>query len=57
MRYQPSVDWPVESNQFYTVMLVDPDAPSRFNATLKSVLHWLAVNIPGNQISMGETVA
>ncbi len=57
MRYQPNVNWPVESKQFYTIMLVDPDAPSRSNSTLKNILHWLSVNIPETHISKGETVA
>ncbi|XP_078430758.1 protein HEADING DATE 3A-like [Wolffia australiana] len=31
---------------FYTLVLVDPDAPSPSNPTLREYLHWLVVDIP-----------
>jgi len=33
---------------------LDPDAPSRKNATYREWHHWLVVNIPGTDISKGE---
>ena len=32
---------------FYTLMLVDPDAPSPAEPTFRAWLHWLVVDIPG----------
>lgn len=57
MRYEPCVNWPTENNAYYTLMLMDPDAPTRYNATARNFLHWLAVNIPGAQVAKGEIVA
>lgn len=38
----PSLKWSSEgSDVLYTVFMVDPDAPSRANATLREVRHWL----------------
>lgn len=35
----------------------DPDAPSRKDPKFREVLHWLVVNVPGSDLSKGETVA
>ncbi|KAK4480812.1 hypothetical protein RD792_011663 [Penstemon davidsonii] len=32
---------------FYTLVLVDPDAPSPSNPNLREYLHWLVTDIPG----------
>ncbi|KAJ8460161.1 hypothetical protein OPV22_033087 [Ensete ventricosum] len=32
---------------FYTLVMVDPDAPSPSNPTLKEYLHWMMTDIPG----------
>ena len=34
--------------------MLDPDAPSRANPTLREVAHWMVVNVPGNNVSQGE---
>jgi phosphatidylethanolamine-binding protein (PEBP) family uncharacterized protein len=34
--------------------MTDPDAPSRQNAKFREWHHWLVVNIPGSQLSLGE---
>lgn len=33
----------------------DPDAPTREDPKFGEVRHWLVVNIPGNDLSLGET--
>uniref|UniRef100_A0A0E0JFB6 Uncharacterized protein n=2 Tax=Oryza punctata TaxID=4537 RepID=A0A0E0JFB6_ORYPU len=33
--------------QFYTLVMVDPDAPNPSNPTLREYLHWLVTDIPG----------
>ena len=55
MRYIPYVTWPIESNSYYSLIMTDPDAPTRYNATSRENHHWLVVNIPGNNIALGET--
>ncbi|KAF3780660.1 HEADING DATE 3A protein [Nymphaea thermarum] len=32
---------------FYTLVMVDPDAPSPSNPTLREYLHWMVTDIPG----------
>lgn len=54
MKDEPSLMWPAEADSFYTVMLIDPDAPSRQNPQFKNVLHWLVVNVPGHDVAAGE---
>ena len=36
--------------------LIDPDAPSRSNPVNGEILHWMVINIPGNDISKGEGI-
>ena len=40
-------DTPSNSDEKYTLMMVDPDAPSPQRPTIRSFLHWLVTNIPG----------
>lgn len=54
---QPEVKWNAESNTFYTLMMVDPDAPSYPQPTNRSIKRWLVGNIPGNNISGGDVLA
>ncbi|CAI6347945.1 unnamed protein product [Macrosiphum euphorbiae] len=48
---QPSVRWNAEPYSFYTLCLTDPDA-----GKLKEFHHWLVGNIPGADVSVGETL-
>jgi len=50
------IEWPVEEGAFYTLCMLDPDAPSRAEPTLREVHHWMVTNIPGNNISKGEVL-
>jgi phosphatidylethanolamine-binding protein (PEBP) family uncharacterized protein len=49
---EPTVLFTGDPDTLYTVLMTDPDAP------VKSWLHWLLVNIPGdsNDIFQGEAV-
>ncbi|PSC69363.1 FLOWERING LOCUS T-like isoform X2 [Micractinium conductrix] len=38
----------------YTLMLVDPDAPSPTSPKYRSWLHWLVINIPQHDVARGE---
>lgn len=53
---KPMLKWDADPNAFYTLLLTDPDAPSRTKATMREYRHWAVVNIPGNAVEMGETV-
>ncbi|VDM23834.1 unnamed protein product [Toxocara canis] len=57
VRNPPTVGWDANSNVLYTLILTDPDAPSRQNPTLREWLHWLVINIPGNNTSRGNVIA
>jgi phosphatidylethanolamine-binding protein (PEBP) family uncharacterized protein len=35
-------------NNFYTLVMTDPDAPSPSEPTLREWLHWIVTDIPGN---------
>ncbi|ALC47241.1 CG7054 [Drosophila busckii] len=55
---EPSVSWAAESTDaLYTLLMVDPDAPSRAQPTFREILHWAVVNIVGNQLASGDTLA
>ncbi|XP_066965327.1 protein D3-like [Macrobrachium rosenbergii] len=51
------ISWPADSSSLYTLCMTDPDAPSRQNPAMREFLHWLVVNIPGCELSKGETLA
>ncbi|XP_011192817.2 phosphatidylethanolamine-binding protein homolog F40A3.3-like [Zeugodacus cucurbitae] len=54
---QPTASWEAEDDALYTLFMVDPDAPSRAEPTYREILHWLVVNIPGNKVADGQTIA
>lgn len=56
MKDKPQVTWNAEKGAYYTLMLVDPDAPTRTNATLREVRHWLVVNIPESTVESGDEI-
>nr|QDK54859.1 FLOWERING LOCUS T-like 1 [Chenopodium ficifolium] len=42
---------------FYTLVMVDPDAPSPSNPNLREYLHWLVTDIPGSTgASFGQEI-
>ena len=50
----PSVSWGGEEGALYTLVFMDPDAPSREDHKWRNWLHWLVVNIPGCRVAEGE---
>ena len=54
MKDEPRVHWDADPNSFYTLIMTDPDAPSRENPKMREWHHWLVVNIPGNKVAEGE---
>lgn len=53
---KPTLTWDAENDAFYSLLLVDPDAPSRQNPKFREYLHWLVMNIPGSSIDQGDEV-
>lgn len=43
-KIEPSIKFNRNPNKYYTIIMVDPDAPSRNNAYLKYWLHLLIIN-------------
>ncbi|XP_067626230.1 putative odorant-binding protein A5 [Eurosta solidaginis] len=52
----PKLEWAVEPSSYYTVIMINPDAPSRKNPFLAEFLHWLVVNIPDGDINKGDII-
>jgi len=52
-----NVMWSGSNEKLYTLLLVDPDAPSRKEPKFRNWRHWTIVNIPGNDLAKGETIA
>lgn len=53
---KPAVTWDAEKGAFYTLIMIDLDAPSRACPTWREVRHWLVVNIPESSIENGDEV-
>jgi phosphatidylethanolamine-binding protein (PEBP) family uncharacterized protein len=43
-------------HNYYSLVLTDPDFPSRVNPLQREIVHWVVVNIPSNKIDEGTTV-
>lgn len=57
MQQKPYVNFQnADPMTFYSLMLVDPDAPSRIDPSLKSVIHWMVVNIIGSDLKKADTI-
>ncbi|XP_055551535.1 protein D3-like [Wyeomyia smithii] len=54
---KPTVSWDAEPNAFYTLIMTDPDAPSRANPKMREWKHWIVTNIAGSDLTTGETLA
>ncbi|XP_037814411.1 protein D3-like isoform X1 [Lucilia sericata] len=57
VKLQPRVEWQAKCTDYYTLIMTDPDAPSRADPKVREFRHWLVANIPGNKIDQGEVVA
>lgn len=52
----PKLTWTADSNSLYTLIFVDPDAPTREDPKLGEFRHWFVVNIPGDNIESGDSI-
>lgn len=53
---EPKVFWKAEQGKFYTLLMTDPDDPSREKPTNREWQHWLLGNIPGSDIAKGQVL-
>lgn len=49
--------WDAEKGVYYTLMMVDPDAPSRESFDFREVRHWLVFNILETNVESGDHVS
>jgi len=54
---EPHLDWNADPSAFYTVVMNDPDAPSRADPKFREWHHWCVGNIPGKDVSAGEVLS
>ena len=54
---EPMVEWSNQMGQYFTLMMIDPDVPSREQPTKREFKHWLVVNIPGTDVTKGRIIA
>lgn len=52
----PSLTFNANDRSFYTLIMSDPDAPSRDDPRDKEFLHWVVGNIQGNDLDRAETL-
>jgi len=56
--YEPRLSWPVVNGKLYTMIMVDPDSPSRGKPSSRHYLHWGYVNISDpNRLANGIPLA
>ncbi|XP_037948326.1 protein D3-like [Teleopsis dalmanni] len=56
VKNKPKVEWTPAAGTYYTLIMTDPDAPSRAEPKSREFLHWLVVNIPGDNLNKGEVL-
>ncbi|XP_055551533.1 protein D3-like [Wyeomyia smithii] len=52
----PSLTFNSNNRSFYTLILTDPDAPSRDDPKHREFVHWIVGNIQGNDMDHAETI-
>lgn len=57
VRETPEVTFEADHDAFYTLIMTDPDAPSRKNPIRREFHHWLVGNIPGNSVNKGNVLS
>ncbi|CAB3219863.1 unnamed protein product [Arctia plantaginis] len=54
---KPTVSWEAKPSLFYTLVMTDPDAPSRADPKFREWHHWLVGNVPGDNVAAGEELS
>lgn len=53
----PQLSWTVETGALYTVVMTDPDAPSRKEPKFSEWRHWLVTDVPGSDVASGDVIS
>lgn len=53
---KPQLSWEAEKGAYYTLLMIDPDAPSRKDRSMGEILHWLVMNIPESAVEHGDEI-
>lgn len=53
---KPQVTWQANKGAYYTLMMVDPDAPSRTDPKFREIRHWLVMNILESAVESGDEI-
>lgn len=56
VREEPKVEWYADPTALHTLVMIDPDSPSRMEPSNREFAHWLVGNIPGRHVQNGETL-
>ncbi|ESO93146.1 hypothetical protein LOTGIDRAFT_119949 [Lottia gigantea] len=54
---EPTLIYDADPSSYYTLIMHDPDAPSRENNINGEWQHWLIGNIPGNRVKDGDVLS
>ncbi|CAK9302840.1 unnamed protein product, partial [Gordionus sp. m RMFG-2023] len=57
VKNSPVIKWHADDKDLFTLIMTDPDAPSREKPIYREWHHWLVVNIPGNNIKSGDEIS
>lgn len=57
VRVEPKYEWDADSNSLYSLVFVDPDAPSPGNPFLSEMIHHMVINIKGHDVSTGKVLS
>ncbi|XP_055586705.1 protein D3-like [Uranotaenia lowii] len=52
----PSLTFNANDRSFYTLIMTDPDAPSRDDPKHREFVHWIVGNIQGNDLERADTI-
>jgi len=52
----PTVQWNKAGHAYYTLIMTDPDAPSRQDCKFREFVHWTVVNIPSTNLKEGQEI-
>jgi len=53
---EPKVSWTPTNGKYYTLVMTDPDAPSRHDHKFREWRHWIVGNISGGNNEAGKVV-
>lgn len=56
VKNEPEITWESAPSDYYTLLMVDPDAPTKNAPMFREVRHWLVTNIQGSDLSTGEHI-